>query len=102
MSAYNQAGRPAESPAKDELGYAIVLRGKIVVETVSPTPIAAKVNFIMTHIGVALPNFTTDDDINRVFRKIVTGFDLDCRCVAVSITEKRYRDDDVPLDIPTE
>lgn len=77
------AAPSSESPSRGRGGtepptveaFAIVQGGKILIDTVGPTPRAAKVNWLWTHCDVVVTNDWGDDQISKAF-DLAAGFRL--------------------------
>lgn len=63
-------------------GYAVLKNGDINVRTVSPTPIAAMVNWLITDARILIIHGTPEEEIRRVWEKYREGAEL----VAVTVT----------------
>ena len=68
-------------------GFAVFHRGRIVVETVSPTERAAKVNGLVVLFGMAVMNRDTDEQIERAW-KLIEHRHPGARIVSVEVVAK--------------
>lgn len=50
-------------------GYAVLKDGEISVRTVSPTPIAAMVNWLIVDARILIIHGTPDEEVRRVWEK---------------------------------
>jgi hypothetical protein len=64
-------------------GYAIRDAGEIDVRTVSPTPRAAKVNWLVTGFNARITNATTDEQIEAAWLQFSSMSPIECVRVAI-------------------
>lgn len=68
------------------IGYAVAWNGSIDVRTVSPTPLGAKVNWLIVSVGLVATNLASDHVIDRAFE--VHRVAQNARLIKVMILEE--------------
>lgn len=69
-------------------GWAIETDGELSVRSVSPTPLGAKVNWLMVDANVLVLNSTPDAEVDRLFKREATARGARLREVSIAAKER--------------
>jgi len=71
-------------------GYAVVQRGELLVRTVSSTPLAAMVNWLIVSEGLVTLNRATDEQVEAAFNAAAKARGAKLRQVTIAVTPSSF------------